>query len=125
MSIQDRMEQLEQESRAVELSYHSIQRARERMGLNASSAERIISRAYVQGLGSEDFTASEKDYLKRKGVSGAQIKVYNGFCCVFSDSAVCITVFKLPGWFGRRQHFDGKTKIRDPRSYYRHYGVIV
>ena len=110
---------------SVELTYHSLVRAHERLGLNREEAERTITRAYAEGMGAEEFNSREKKYLEQKGANGAQVKVYNGCCYVFSENAVCITVFQVPLWFGKRQFFDGKTKIRNPKNYYRHYGVMA
>ena len=124
MSIQDRLNELEAASASIELSYHSVKRAHERLGLNASGAEAFLTRAFAEGMDSGDFSSRERRYLEDKGLRGGIIKVFCGYCCVFSDTAVCITVFRLPSWFGKK-HYDGKKKIRDPKNYYRHYGVAL
>ena len=106
-------------------TYHSLRRAYERIGLKAEAAEKEICRAYAAGLGAEEFNSREKAYLESKGLAGGYAKVYKGFCYIFSEEAVCITVYPVPAWFGKRQYFDGKTRIRNPKNYYRHYGVLA
>ncbi len=110
---------------SIEMSYHAARRARERLGLKAKSAERETVKAFTDGLTAEDLTSRERDYLVRKGLHGCSPRVYNGSCYIFSENMVCVTVYKLPAWFGKRQFFDGKTKIRNPKNYYRHYGVMA
>ncbi len=109
----------------IEATYHSLVRAKERLGLKADAAEREIRKAFMQDLDVSEFTAREKEYLNSKEIYGAAVKVYKNICYIFSEEGVCITVYKVPGWFGRRQFFDGKKKIRNPKDYYRHYGVIA
>ena len=110
---------------SIEASYHSLIRARERLGLKTNAAEREIRKAYTEGLDATEFNSREKEYLINKGLSGAIVKVFNGSCYIFSENAICITIYKVPSWFGRRQYFDGKEKIRNPKNYYRHYGVMA
>ncbi len=109
---------------SIEASYHSLVRARERLGLKINAAEREIRNAYMEGLDATEFNSREKEYLINKGLSGALVKVYNGSCYIFSENAICITIYKVPSWLGRRQFFDGKEKIRNPKNYYRRYGVM-
>ena len=120
----DRTE-LYQAMESIGATYHSLVRAKERLGLKTEAAEREIRRAFIQGLDSSEFTAKEKEYLIGKEVYGAAAKVYKGSCYIFSEEGICITVYKVPSWFGRRQFFDGKKKIRNPKDYYRHYGIIA
>ena len=117
--------EFEQAMQSIEATYHSLVRAKERLGLKAEAAEREIRRAYLNGLDSADFSPREKEYLCSKELFGATVKVYKGSCYLFSEDGTCITIYKVPAWFGRKQFFDGKTKIRNPRDYYRHYGITA
>ena len=109
--------------KSIEATYHSLVRAKERLGLKAEAAERAIRRAYAEGLDAAEFCAREKEYLISKEIYGAEVRFYRGSCYIFSQDGSCITVYKVPSWFGRKQFFDGKKKIRNPKDYYRHYGV--
>ena len=106
-------------------SYHAIKRANERLGLKVQAAEKEIRKAFLEGMESSEFSSREKEYLSGKEESGITVRVYKGSCYIFSEEGVCITVYDLPSWFGRKRFFDGKTKIRNPKEYYRHYGVIA
>ena len=109
----------------IEATYHSLMRAKKRLGLKAEAAKREMKRAFTDGLDASEFDSKEKEYLIGKEVSGAAVKVYRGSCYIFSEEGTCITVYKVPAWFGKRQFFDGKKKIRNPKDYYRHYGVTA
>ena len=117
--------ELEEARKDIEATYHSLVRAKERLGLKAEAAEREIRRAFTEGLDASEFNSREKEYLIGKEIYGAAAKVYRGSCYIFSEEGVCITVYKVPAWFGRRQFFDGKKKIRNPKDYYRHYSVTA
>ena len=82
------------------LSGHSLQRAKERCGIkNAESASRHISLAYERGRRAEDCRSWERSYLESYSERNAEAVAYDGFCYLFSMEGVCITLFKLPGWF--------------------------
>lgn len=97
---------------------HSIERAKDRCNLkNVKSAERFIERAIERGKRAEDCKSWEKSYLVREARNGCVAIAYNGFCYIINNEGKCVTVYKLPKWFGKRKHFDGKERIRDYKKY--------
>ena len=103
------------------VSYHSRQRAKERLGINDSAAVSMIEKGMQRGHGSEDFKKiKERLWLEKKSIAGYQALVYNGCCLIVSPDGVCITVYELPHWFGKKSKFDHNGKrIRNYARYFR------
>jgi len=104
-------------------SNHSLKRVKERMGVNKSNAHNIICNARERGLSPMDFSGREYSYLASKESNYSWVVAYQGYFFVFSNSGVCITVAKLPDWFGKKGNYDGKEKIRELKKYWRHHSV--
>lgn len=104
-------------------SYHSIVRAKERLGYNAKNALKQINRALDRGKSAEDFTSWERDYLRNECADRADAKAiaYNNFCYIVGDDGKCVTMYELPAWFGKKKHFDGKERIRKAKAYTRYH----
>ena len=100
---------------------HSLLRSKKRLGLNKRCAEKVISTALIRGKTAENFSSWEKTYLESEGLNGCQAIAYNGFCFIVSRGNTCITLYRLPSWFGQKKHFDGKTKIRNAKKYYKYH----
>ena len=101
-------------------TYHALQRTNERTGLNIKSSQRFIANAIERGKQSTDFTAKEREYLQRRESNKERrTVVYNSYCLIVSADDICITIFQLPKWFGKKQ-YDGKQKIRNARKYIRY-----
>lgn len=101
-------------------TYHSVQRVMERCNLpNQRAAVKNIHRAAQKGVRAEDCTSWEQSYLRVEGRYGCEAIAYNGFCYIFNQEEICVTVYPLPKWFGKKKHFDGKERIRDYRKYYK------
>lgn len=101
-------------------TYHSIQRAMERCDMpNEGAAGKNIRRAAQYGKRAEDYASWEHNYLSSEGKGGCEAVAYNGFCYIFGDDNVCVTVYQLPKWFGKKKHYDGKEKIRNYRKYFK------
>ena len=97
---------------------HSIDRAMERCSLkNQRSAEKNISRAIQRGKRAEDCTSWERSYLSKEAHDNCTAVVYNSFCYIINESGLCVTIYPLPAWFGKKKHFDGKERIRDYKKY--------
>ena len=109
----------------VETTLHSIIRAKERLELNEKRAARIIKLAFSRGKCASEFSASERRYLKGKETKGCTAKAYNGVCYIFGENNNCITLYELPAWFGKRQSYNGKEKVRSPRAYLRNTTLAV
>lgn len=103
-------------------TYHSINRAKERKNLkNQRVAERNIVRAVERGKRAEDFTSWERDFLEGECKNDCVAVAYNGFCYIVNSQDVCLTLYPLPSWFGKKKRFDGKERIRDYKKYQKHY----
>ena len=103
---------------------HSLDRAKERVGVKGKQAEKRIRLAMERGKSSEYFSAKEKRYLENESSEGQTAVAYNDFCYIISDSGVCITMYPLPGWFGKKMHYAGKEKIRNMKKYSRNYDLF-
>lgn len=101
-------------------SYHSMKRTIERAGLNKKAAIRMIENAWAKGKDSQEFGKREREYLQRKETEGRKMLIYAGYCFLFDEDSVCITMYAVPVWFGKKQ-FQGKIEIKNPRKYYRKY----
>ena len=101
-------------------SNHSLARAKERAGLNAKRAQRVISLALYNGKSAEDYSGKESKYLQNKSTRNCTAVAYQGFCMIISDTTyACVTMYQLPNWFGKSTRYDGKEKIRNLRKYNR------
>mgnify|MGYP001105565943 CR=1 FL=1 len=97
---------------------HSLDKAKERLGINKKYAEKRITDALRRGKTSRDFSSWERSFLEQEGKDGCYAVAYNGFCYIVSPANACVTLYPpLPSWFGRKKHFDGKEKIRNPKKY--------
>lgn len=83
------------------MTYHSICRTIERVGLSNSKAMKLIFEARENGLTSSEFPYREKEYLEKKSIDGKVALYYKGFCFIFEEKYTCITMFRVPSWFGK------------------------
>ena len=100
---------------------HSLERAKERIGCNKKNAEKQIERALVRGKKADDFTSWEKSFLQGESSETTTAIAYNNYCYIVSSDGMCVTLYPLPVWFGKKKHFDGKEKIRNMKVYARNY----
>lgn len=99
-------------------SFHSMDRVVERCRLNRNSAERNIKLARQKGKNSNCFNSYEKEFLLDKEAKfGNHAFVYNGFCYIFADNDICVTVLKLPVWFSKKRYFYRKERIRNVKKF--------
>ena len=98
---------------------HSLKRAKQRIGINKKYAERQIRLARERGKRADQFKSLEKKYLSRTVYEECEPIVYDGYCYLFSNEGNCITIYPLPNWFGKKKHYDGKTKIKKIKTYYK------
>ncbi len=96
---------------------HSIERANERTRYSGKSAVRFIENGIARGKRAEKFTQDERDYLANCGYDNCTAKAYNGYCLIISEDGVCVTLYPLPGWFGKKRHYVGKTRVRNVKRY--------
>lgn len=107
-----------------EATVHSMERIKERAGMkNSEEMARYITSAVTKGKPAEEYTSAERKYLEKvsQKESNRKAVTYDGKCFIFTaDKTICITMFPLPAWFGKKKHYDGKTKIRHPYRYIRY-----
>lgn len=96
---------------------HSLERAKERMGMNKKVAIKQIRLALERGKTFEEFTSWEKNYLGKEAYGNCRAVAYNGYCYIFNDKDYCVTMYPLPIWFGKKKHFDGKNRIKNYKAY--------
>lgn len=105
---------------------HSLVRAKERIGLSSDKAEAFIEKALTQGKRYLDFhTAAERNWLKKQNNPGSYALAYDKYCFIINDDQACITLYKLPTWFGnhKHKHYAGKEQIRHLAKYLRFHDV--
>ena len=101
---------------------HSIERSKERLGLNERRAEKVIELAIKRGKKSVDYTTSrERKYLEKHTGLASYAVAYNGYCYIINNDGFCVTLYELPAWFGKKKQYDGKTKIKNIKTYYKNY----
>lgn len=106
------------------ITYHGQKRAKKRFGIGYEQAENLFEEAKKYGKYAEDYVyrSDEYDYLlSREHHKGNRAVAYEGVCYIFSGD-VCITMFNLPLWFENHKHYEGKEKVRNLKTYMRHYG---
>lgn len=102
-------------------SIHSLNRAKQRAGLNEKVAERQIARAMRDGKCADAFTSWEKSYLEKEGYDDCTAIAYAGYCYIVNSKGFCVTMYPLPVWFGKKKRFDGKEKIRNAKTYSKYH----
>lgn len=99
---------------------HSLERMKERCNIkNVKTAERNVNLAIERGKRAADFTSWERVYLNTEAYSNCTAIAYNNLCYIVNEENVCVTVYKLPAWFGKKKHFDGKERIRNYKKFCR------
>ena len=88
---------------------------------NERSAAKNIALALVRGKDASEFSSWERDYLNRICSKDCTALAYNNYCYVVTSEGVCVTMFALPVWFGKKKRFDGKEHIRHCKKYQRNH----
>ena len=96
---------------------HSIERANERTRYNGKAAIRFIENGIARGKTADEFTQKESKYLAGLARKNCIAKAYNGFCLIISECGTCVTIYRLPEWFGKKRYYDGKKRVRNVKSY--------
>lgn len=116
---------LKKEQRVCEISYHGMQRVKERLKVNQAAAGHIIKNAWEKGLSAMELpTKRQREYVegqRRLLFNGwTRLKIYHGYLLIFSGEANLITSYRLPDWFYEKQRFDrDKGHVRNLRKYIR------
>lgn len=98
-------------------SEHSVIRANERTPYTGKAAIRFIENGIRRGKTAEHFTQKENRYLVSQSREGCIAKAYEGFCFIVNELQVCVTLYRLPEWFGRKRYYDSKAPVRNVKRY--------
>ena len=96
---------------------HSIERANERTRYNGKTAIRFIENGIARGKTADQFAQKESKYLTSLARDNCVAKAYNGYCLIVSEYGACVTIYRLPEWFGKKRYYDGKKQVRNVKSY--------
>lgn len=107
------------------MTHHSLERTKERARLNTDSSLRMIKRAYDRGLGYERYHSRERDFMLQRSGTDHVALAYNNFCFIFSNEGICITMFPLPEWFGKKKFYTEKKQIRNAKKYICNYQMSL
>ena len=109
------------------VTVHGVSRAKDRCNVkNVRSAEKNVTLALQRGKRAEDLTSWEREYLSKEAHDDCTAIAYNNFCYIVNTAGVCVTLYPLPSWFGKKKHFNGKERIRNYKQYCRNnssYGI--
>lgn len=107
------------------VTLHSIQRAHERTRYKGKAAIRFIENGIERGKTAQEFTQKEREYLESVSHNDCIAKAYNGFCFIITESGICVTLYELPKWFGKRRYYNQKRRIRNVRNSLFNKGMIL
>ncbi|MCR5799217.1 MAG: hypothetical protein K6G69_04000 [Lachnospiraceae bacterium] len=84
---------------------HSINRAKERAGLNEKRAIKMMSLARKRGITSENCTWSiDRKFLESRSNQDQVAVAYNGYCYILDRLTMnCLTLYRLPKHFGKKK----------------------
>ena len=100
------------------ITAHGLLRAEERTGYHTEAATRFVERALQRGKHPQEMPARERKYLiQKEKKEDCNALFYNGFCFIVSMEGVCVTMYQAPKWFGKRDHYIGKKRIRNVKEY--------
>ncbi len=92
------------------IALHCYKRAKERTGMNRKRTERMADLAKERGITFlECKRAADRKYLQHRTKGNTVAIAYNG-CCFIMDKkdSECVTMYKLPKWFGKRKTLSRK-----------------
>ena len=97
---------------------HSIERAKERAGMNPRTAEHFMRNALERGKDKTMFACEEKRrwLTAKENACGYKALVYNDMCLIV-DRGVVITMYEVPSWFKRQKRYNGKERIRNQAKF--------
>ncbi len=99
----------------MEASFHSIERAKERTGMNPRMAEHFMRNALERGRDKSMFCCAEKRrwLASKEEACGLRALVYNDMCLIVNHDDVVITLYEVPSWFRKPGRYSGKERIRN------------
>ena len=103
----------------MELTMHSIERAKERIGMNPRAAEHFMRNALERGKDKTMFSCEQKRrwLTAKEEACGFRALVYNNICVIVNREGLVITLYEVPGWFRRPERYSGREKIRNQAKF--------
>ena len=99
------------------ITEHAGDRGNERYGFSKKQTESRASSALKYGKRLADFaTEGERRYLESKAREGSFAIAYNRKCFIYSECNVCITTYRLPVWFDRKEDDCKKAKKNNSKK---------
>lgn len=104
-------------------SKHSLDRAKEREGLNEKRARKMMDLARQRGIRSHECRwMVDKNFLESKCNEEVEAVAYNGFCFILDrNTQNCITVFQLPKDFGKKKTYYRNANRRESQKLFNLY----
>ena len=102
-------------------SQNSIDRVKERAGLNKKRARKMMDLARARGIRSHECHWNvDRNFMESKCNDEVEAVAYNGYCFILERQTMhCITVFALPKNFGKKKTYYDKTSRRENQGYSR------
>lgn len=89
-------------------SCHSIERAKERIGINARTAEHVMRNALERGKDKTEFGWRQQSWLTAKETAcGCRALIYNDYCFIVNQDDLIVTLYKFDDTF-MSAVFDGQ-----------------
>lgn len=88
-------------------SKHSVNRAKERAGMNRKKALKMMELARERGITSDECKWSlDKKFLESRSDADTIAVAFNGYCFIMERGTMnCITMYRLPKHFGKKKTF--------------------
>lgn len=106
-------------------SLHAEMRIKERAGFGVDTAEKMSERAWNYGKIYIEYSGREREYLKGKSINNSIAVCYGGYIYIFTIAGLCITMYQVPSWFGKKDYYECKKIVRNPKKYYTRYCVYA
>lgn len=101
-------------------SKHSVNRAKERAGMNRKKALKMMELARKRGITSDECKWSlDKKFLGSRSDANTIAVAFNGYCFIMERATMnCITMYRLPKHFGKKKTFYKTTAKCSQRNEY-------
>ena len=107
----------------IECTNKGIKKVMKYANLSGASAEKMIRRAAVNGTDIMDLSSKDRAYFESMvDIAKRKAVIYAGYCFIFSEE-YCVNILKVPKKIGKKTNYIGKTQIRNPKKYAKHYDV--
>ena len=107
----------------IEYTHYGLEKTEKFTHLNTEGAKKLIRRASVRGTNVLDLPARKREYFEKKvDLNNRVAMIYSGFCFIYANN-YCVNMYRVPPYFNRKSSYNGKTQVRDPKKYSKHYDM--